>query len=684
LPPPPGYVERTGAATKLQAVRRDGGGEGGRNDKSAPRWSHPTAQGVNLTAVLKQGGAQRLGTLQQHADELREASISLEATPTCEAMRVAALQLALAEVAAMRYADTEAATAGREEAPAPIAHIDWGAASGVFARKLVAAAGAAAAAAAQPTARPVHSRSFDILPLAEDVEFADMASPPADSWGVADGSVDLMSGIANLTNSRDLPGFFWCCARLLRRGAGVLVLVQAPHARAPHISCGVQLHVHRMCTPHARTACARCMCTPHARCKHIAHTQCAPRTTHTVACTHGTRLLRVQPLNFAGATLALRGVGEVEGLFETLRLRFHDLPVRDKGDGPSRVVELVLRRTLQPSPTFPGPAVASQALNRFLRPQRPPQEATAAGGAAATGGGRCGSGGGGGGSGSGGGGEAEARLAERTAHQLSHARQHTLLGTARSVGELAHEVHDALRAVQGARCAAAMRRRLPAAARALSPEAYMAAAAAATVGGGRRENLLYAVFVSVGSVGLARLLAARLGAVGRGEEAGRRAAHLHNGVLAVLAVLADPDVGGGVTEESGASPRPLTLFAHLDCGSSEKPALGGAPAALAVLAAACDGADGADRVDGADSGGGGGGGAAQRIPLHLEVVELWAASEADAVGVPDAVDGGLCARHKARALLLLLQATAGSYMDGDGFGLHEQLDARQGAMGRHL
>ena len=58
----------------------------------------------------------------------------------------------------------------------------------------------------------MHSRSFDILPLAEDVEFADMASPPTDSWGVADGSVDLMSGIANLTNGRDLPGFFWCCA----------------------------------------------------------------------------------------------------------------------------------------------------------------------------------------------------------------------------------------------------------------------------------------------------------------------------------------------------------------------------------------------------------------------------------------------------------------------------------------
>ena len=107
----------------------------------------------------------------------------------------------------MRHADTEAVTAGREAAPTPITHIDWGAASGLFARTLVAAA--ATGAAAQPTARPVHSRSFDILPLAEDVEFADMASPPTDSWGVADGSVDLMSGIANLTNGRDLPGFFW-------------------------------------------------------------------------------------------------------------------------------------------------------------------------------------------------------------------------------------------------------------------------------------------------------------------------------------------------------------------------------------------------------------------------------------------------------------------------------------------
>ena len=213
--------------------------------------------------------------------------------------------------------------------------------------------------------------------------------------------------------------------------------------------------------------------------------------------------------------------------------------------------------------------------------------------------------------------------------------------------------------------------------------------------------MLYVVFVSVGSLAHAQLLATRLGALRRGE-AGRRAAHLHNGVLTALADLDGGgggggggdggDDGGGATdgrseeigEESGAPPRPLTLFAHLDCGSSEKPALGAPPAALAVLAAACDGGDGADDGDGGDSSGGGGGGAVQRIPLHLEVVELWAASEADTAGLPDAVDGGLCARHKARALLLLLQATAGSYTDGEGFGLHEHLDARQGAMGRHL
>ena len=39
---------------------------------------------------------------------------------------------------------------------------------------------------------------------------------------------------------------------------------------------------------------------------------------------------------------ALRGVGEVSGLFTTRLLRLTDLPVRDKGDGPTRVVELVL------------------------------------------------------------------------------------------------------------------------------------------------------------------------------------------------------------------------------------------------------------------------------------------------------------------------------------------------------
>ena len=82
------------------------------------------------------------------------------------------------------------------------------------------------------------------------------------------------------------------------------------------------------------------MCTRMSTCMHAARAlqarrahACAARTPRTHAHT-GAPAPCVQPLNFAGATLALRGVGEIEGLFETTRLRFHDLPVRDKGDGP--------------------------------------------------------------------------------------------------------------------------------------------------------------------------------------------------------------------------------------------------------------------------------------------------------------------------------------------------------------
>ena len=190
-------------------------------------------------------------------------------------MRAAALALALAEVAAMRAAPGAAAAA-------PIVHIDWGAASGAFARALGSAAAAAdgaadGVAADGPAARPVRSRSFDILPAGEGVEFADMASPPADWWGVAEGGADLMSGIANLTNGRDLPGFYRCCARLLRRGGGVLLLVQARSRPPPGL-------------PRSRPA------SPPDR---------------------PSRCALVQPLNFVGAALALRGVGEVEGLFAT-------------------------------------------------------------------------------------------------------------------------------------------------------------------------------------------------------------------------------------------------------------------------------------------------------------------------------------------------------------------------------
>ena len=53
---------------------------------------------------------------------------------------------------------------------------------------------------------------------------------------------------------------------------------------------------------------------------------------------------------------------------------------------------------------------------------------------------------------------------------------------------------------------------------------------------------------------------------------------------------------------------------------------------------------------------------------------------------PDAdsvVDPGLADRVAAEALVLLLQASAGSYLKG-GLSLHKQLGARQGRKGRHL
>ena len=73
------------------------------------------------------------------------------------------------------------------------------------------------------------------------------------------------------------------------------------------------------------------------------------------------------------------------------------------------------------------------------------------------------------------------------------------------------------------------------------------------------------------------------------------------------------------------------------------------------------------------------------IPFLVEVIELSKVVDRfleDGHGAPATVDRGLCARHKAQAMLLLLQASARSYLERGGLALHERLDARQGRIGR--
>lgn len=551
---------------------------GGRG-KSAPRWSRPTPEhGVSLTNVLKQGGSQRLASLQQHADELIGVSVAMEATPTCEVMREAALGLALQELEQIRRQplpnDTSPAAAP------PIIHVDWGAASGAFARTLQ--------DVATDEGRSLLSRSFDILPAGPGVEFADMASPPADSWGLADGGVELMSGIANLTNGRDLPGFFWVCARLLRSGVGRLVLVQ--------------------------------------------------------------------PLNFATDTLALRGVGEVSGLFTTRLLRLTDLPVRDKGDGPTRVVELVLVRTERAACV---PARADAMIKGFQAPQRPLAAATSASASASNDAAAAAA--------------AVVARAEETVRRLGRSFQHKLLGTAQTLPELAAEVLGALGAAQGVAAATAAAASAPESSAAHVGALHDRLLATVQVGGsGGAEQIVYALVLTSPLHGAARTVADRLCSQADAV-ADRRAAAL---VRYLRAAADDADAADAACATAR---RPCTLAVHFDAGSRRPPgSTEGLPAALERLVAACDG--------GASSGG--------AIPYALEVIEIWAAppppDDGPAAGGGDGGDGSgscgvewrVCTRHKAQALLLLLQATVGTYLDG-GLGLHELLDARQGRKGRH-
>jgi len=104
------------------------------------------------------------------------------------------------------------ATAELKQTPqkGPALVCDWGAATGSFGRMLSAA-----------SADAVTIRSFDLIPAGEGVEFGDQSSPPA---SLACGSVRLITGIANLTSTHDVAGFFAGCASRLQPGGSLLLL----------------------------------------------------------------------------------------------------------------------------------------------------------------------------------------------------------------------------------------------------------------------------------------------------------------------------------------------------------------------------------------------------------------------------------------------------------------------------
>ena len=76
-----------------------------------------------------------------------QVSIEMEATPTCVAMRAVALELLLAQIDVYRS----------RSGSTPIVHVDWGAATGAFAR---AAAEAVAGNCSGDPSRALLSRSF--------------------------------------------------------------------------------------------------------------------------------------------------------------------------------------------------------------------------------------------------------------------------------------------------------------------------------------------------------------------------------------------------------------------------------------------------------------------------------------------------------------------------------------------
>ena len=226
------------------------------------RWTKKQAAGgaLSFTQVIKQGAGQRRATLEAHRPELAAVAVQLAQDQVSIALRLLAVQVSkpyLCHAAASGHpsSSSDGGQAGT------VTHYDWGGSTGALAKAMAAelqtmklqhahdpdpdlehehkhehGGGCEERSGHDPDhgrhgrqpAASLSSRSFDLVPADPAVEIGDHALPPR----TADlRRLDLITGVANLENPLDVPGFFAQCIQTLRPG-GVLVLIQ-PLGLAP-------------------------------------------------------------------------------------------------------------------------------------------------------------------------------------------------------------------------------------------------------------------------------------------------------------------------------------------------------------------------------------------------------------------------------------------------------------------
>eukprot|EP00729_Bicosta_minor_P024714 gene24714-4933_t len=186
------------------------------------RWTKKQAGGgaLSFTQVIKQGAGQRRATLKAHGGELAAVAVQLAEDPVSVALRELAANIAWPFICPANSGQPNPATS-----PTTVRHVDWGGSTGALSRLL------ATRCSNDHDARTLQleSKSYDLVPADAAVEPGDHALPPR----AADcGKLDVITGVANLENPLDVPGFFAQCIQTLRPGTGVLILVQ-PLGLAP-------------------------------------------------------------------------------------------------------------------------------------------------------------------------------------------------------------------------------------------------------------------------------------------------------------------------------------------------------------------------------------------------------------------------------------------------------------------